>query len=198
VEQTVTATGRQRSPGELAQLVSAAAAAGRSTVEDETGHTLPPAKPRRRGRSRALLGLAVAFVLAGALGIGAALLARSSGRPAGLGATPSESPKPNPIPGTTRENINDPAIAPTLTVVESLGGGAVRLRWTDPTKGQAQFIVIRRATPSNEPIPPVLAPGTTEVTLDGLGSGQLCFHLIAVVGEGDNRKTGVSATKCTA
>lgn len=193
---------RDMSPAALANLVSAAAAAGRASVE-ETGYTAPPKppKPARSGRVRVVVGTAIAVVLAGSLGVAAVALARSArddqaGPPAvspTTNTTPSpaaqqrsQAASPAPNPGVSKSNLYDPALAPRITAVEPLGGKTFNIRWSDPSKGRAQFAVVRvivqEGDDKGEGIRNV-ANGVTEakVTLAANDPGApYCFLILAV------------------
>ncbi len=204
---------REMSPAELADLVSAAASAGRPTAE-ETGYTAPPRPPRpaRSGRLRVVVGAAIAVALAGALGVAAVALARSArvtqagapppGTPATTVAPPSLAGQPTQAPSSPRpgaSNRFDPALAPRITTVEALGGKTFNLRWSDPTQGRAQFAVVRVIVQEGDDRGSAIlevGSGVTEakVTLPGADPGApYCFLIVAVI---DINNTVPSPTQC--
>jgi serine/threonine protein kinase len=135
----------------------------------------------RRRWPRVVVGLAFTLGVAAAIGVGGPLLARELSRP-GDASPPSPSP--------TVSNVNNPKVAPSLTEV-TFQNGQIRLRWQDPTNGQATFIVVQVMNGRGNPVRSVPA-GVTEVFLDDTGDRPYCYLVIAAVGP----QRGVSATRC--
>jgi hypothetical protein len=156
---------------------------------------------------RILLNSAIALVLGGGIGLLAAWVAGRSDQPPPQPEAVSQQPVRAITGSPTRQpaspsaavpstggtaDVNSPRIAPTITAVDVAGTDVV-LRWRDATRSEATFIVIQVVQGRGQPVTTV-APGTTEVALEGLqpAAGPFCFLVIAVVGQ----ERGVSSIRC--
>ncbi|TCO52303.1 protein kinase domain-containing protein [Actinocrispum wychmicini] len=144
-----------------------------------------PLAPKRR-RGRAVLLTVLALSVGVAVGVGLVVLNRPD-RP----ATP-----PPPTVTSSSPAGNDPAFAPTITSLADKGTN-VRLTWSDPTGGHAQFVVIDVTAAKPQPLGTVAA-GTTSYTVDGLDSAkQYCFQVLAIGLADPSTQRGASPKSCT-
>ena len=157
------------------------------------------AEPRpRRGKGRMLLLGLAAVLVGGAIGAAATILDRpgqqSERRPPATTPSGTEpSPGTEQAPGPTGGN---PAFAPTLDSVADQGE-RITLTWSDPTGGQAQFVVVD-VTGSRRDALVTVPAGNTTYTVDGLDpeAGEYCYQIIAIsLADPDQR--GASAPACT-
>jgi len=159
-------------------------------------------RPSRLGRI--LLNSVLAVVLGGLLGVS---VAWASGRLGGSAPPPGDaapsraltavasvppSQGRSPSAGPTAAGVNNPGLAPMITGLDIVGTSVV-LRWRDPTRSGATFIVIRVVQGRGQPVT-TLPPGSTEFVLEDIdpAAGPYCFLVIAVVGQ----ERGVSPTRC--
>ena len=190
-EQTGATVAGVMSPAAMAGLVSSVVATGYDADDDPADFT--STGPRRRsGRSlRRLALLAIgAVVVGGVLGLGTTVVATLAADRPPPGPTPSaSSAAPSP------SDSNDPRIAPTDIRVERTATGAM-VRWSDPSGGRAEFIVVRVIGDKGTPVRTVNA-GVTELAVSreelGPPGPPYCFLVIAVANRDDR---GVSATRC--
>jgi serine/threonine protein kinase len=191
------------SPASLAQAVASAVAAGGYVAEETTtGYTgpTPAATARPNYAGRILVGAVIALVVGGVLGIGGTWVARLAreGAPEAAGKPTAQAPAaapttPGQSPTTPPANVNNTRIAPTISGLDR-DGTSVLVRWRDPSKGQAQFIVVLVRDGRGEPVRQAPA-GTTQILVEGLDGGAAphCFLVIAVLG----KERGLSPTRCT-
>jgi hypothetical protein len=89
-----------------------------------------------------------------------------------------------------------PSEGPLSVVATSITdqGSTVRLTWTDPTDGEATFVISEITADGARPLREV-PPGQTETVIVGLdpAAAQYCFRVLAVRGG----QTAASATTCT-
>jgi hypothetical protein len=132
---------------------------------------------RRRGPRRWAVLLPVIALIGGAA-IGLATR--------GLRGAPPPDAAPDPVGAVT--------LAPPVVTGIVDGGDAVRLTWTDPTDGQAIFVISEITSDDPRPLRQV-PPGTTETIITGLDpyAAQYCFRVLAVQGTA----SAASATICT-
>jgi len=180
-------------PAELANLVASAASAGypkekQEPVEEPSPFPLEDPPGPRRGKRLVLAALAalLAGTLAGAI---AMLVVKQANKSA-------QQPAPGDVLLPTvsaQPDINDPAIAAILETVQ-LSGNSVRLKWRDPTQGQAKIYVIRVVGGDGEIVAEVSPGSMTETTLDDVkNNGQVCYLLLTFWGD----RRGASPTKCS-
>ncbi|MET0132283.1 MAG: protein kinase [Kibdelosporangium sp.] len=163
----------------------------------------PASRPKRKNRTRAALFTVAALVLGGAIGVAAVFLDRpDSGTAAPAPSTtnpPASTSAPTTPPTSTSPSlVNDPAFAPTITTLEDKGT-SIRLVWSDPSGGKAQFVVINVTEPKAQALRTVAA-GTTTYTVDGLSrtAPQYCFQVLAVGLNDPGNERGVSERSCAA
>lgn len=146
---------------------------------------------QRPRRGRKLLFAVLAVLAGGGIGAAATLLG-GTGNPTADRAPPSSSaaPAPTSVPG------GDPAFAPTLDSVAD-DGDRITLTWTDPTGGDAQFVVVDVTRSPQQALVTVPA-GNTSHTVTGLDpdAGRYCFQIVAI-GLTDIERRGASKPACT-
>ncbi|MBB5954018.1 serine/threonine protein kinase [Saccharothrix tamanrassetensis] len=159
--------------------------------------TLPEPPPEPRRSRRALVFASVAVVAGIAAGVLLSTQERGDGRasPPSTTTTTSDLPVPSTTDATIPEGA-DPKYQPTLKRLED-GGSSIELFWTDPSGGQAHFVVVDVTGPKPQALVRVAA-GSTSHKLEGLDpeADQYCFQLIAIglVEPGTNK--GSSARTC--
>lgn len=152
-----------------------------------------PVPPRRSRRGPVLF--AVAAVLIGI--VAGVLLTRpdQSGVPVATSTTTTE---PSATVSTTPSLPvgGDPAFAPTLKTVED-NGSSVTLVWTDPSDGNAEFVVVD-VTGAKATALISLGAGTTSHTLEGLDpkAERYCFQVLAIGLTDPSAQRGASARTC--
>ena len=214
VEGPTAARSGPMSPHTMARLVASAVSAGGYEAEPVEEPESPPDLPRDPGRVRRLLPrIAIALVLGGLLGTAGTFILASANQAGQQNASPtpdasgtavsaggtvpskaaptSATPSDDASSGGT--DVNDPRIAPVITVLEARGDEGVFLRWTDRSGGAAAFVVVQVGS-RGDPLKTV-PPGVTQAAIGGLdpATAPYCFHVIALVGA-DQR--GVSAQRC--
>lgn len=143
----------------------------------------------RRRRVRPVLLTILALLVGAAVGVGVVVLNRPSDRPAVATTTST------PAPPTTTQG-SDPKFAPTINSLVDKGT-SVRLTWSDPTSGRAQFVVIDVTDTKPRPLGTVAA-GTTTYTVDGLDAAKrYCFQVLAIGLNDPSTARGVSERSCT-
>jgi hypothetical protein len=169
--------------------------------------TITPPKPRRKGRRKLLTAAAVILVGAAAGALVPTLLDRSDNQakpPATSQPTPptttttdTATTTPPSTPATTPQTGDDAAFAPTLNPVEDQGD-SVTLTWSDPTNGNAQFVVVDVTNTDRKALVNV-APGTTTYTVENLdpAADQYCFQIIGLGLDDPTAQHGASASVCT-
>jgi serine/threonine protein kinase len=153
----------------------------------------PPRLPRRRRR----LWTVVAVVVGVAFGVVFSLTDRServAAPPSSLPTSPSSS-----VAGTTTASVpegGDPEFTPTLKRLED-DGDRIELFWTDPSDGNAQFVVVDVTGASAKPLVTVAAGATSHV-VEGLepAAGQYCFQVLAIGLADPAKQRGASARTC--
>ncbi|GAB3898955.1 hypothetical protein GCM10029964_084200 [Kibdelosporangium lantanae] len=133
-------------------------------------------------------------LLAGAVvGVGVVVLSGPDSHPTPPPAATTGSSAPAP---TTSPAGNNPAFAPTITSLEDKGT-SVRLTWSDPTGGNAQFVVIDVTEAKPRPLGTVAAR-TTTYTVDGLDRAKprYCFQVLAIGLNDPGTERGVSERSC--
>lgn len=170
--------------------------------------TITRPKPRKKGRRKLLIAAAAVLVGAAAGMLVPTLLDRSgnqakppstSQRPAPTTSTITEPPvtEPSTPAAPPPENGNDAAFAPTLNPLEDKGD-SVTLTWSDPTNGNAQFVVVDVTNTERKALVNV-APGTTTYTVEDLdpAADQYCFQVIGIGLDDPTAQHGASASICT-
>jgi hypothetical protein len=164
-------------------------------------------KPRGKGKRMLLIGLA-AVVVGAAVGVLAPiLLDRSDDRASEPPVTTTRqttTTTTTPAPTTTTQDSpppeagGDPAFAPTLSPLDDQGGSIV-LTWTDPTGGNAQFVVVD-VTGEQKTALATVAGGETTYTVEDLdpNADQYCYQVIGIGLDDPSTQRGASATVCTA
>jgi hypothetical protein len=167
--------------------------------------TIARPKVRRKGPRR--IALAVAAVLAGAA-IGVFVVPKLLDQRGAQTSTPTKqttprttttaptttTPPPTAAPPATG---GDPAFAPTLAPLDDKGDSIV-LTWSDPTSGNAQFVVVDVTNTDREALATV-ADGTTTYTVEGLdpAADQYCFQVIGIGLDDPTTDRGASESVCT-
>lgn len=166
--------------------------------------TIARPKVRRKGPRRVALG--VAAVLAGAA-IGVFVVPKildrqenqaTPTRPTtGWNRTTTTAP---PVTTTTAQppaTGGDPAFAPILDPLDDKGDSVV-LIWSDPTNGNAQFVVVDVTNTERQALATV-ADGTTTYTVEGLdpAADQYCFQIIGIGLDDPTNDRGASESVCT-
>ena len=169
--------------------------------------TITPPKQRKKGSRKLLIAAAAVLVGAAAGVLVPTLLDRSdnqakspstSQRPAPTTSTITEPTVTEPsTPAAPPENGNDAAFAPTLNPLEDKGD-SVTLTWSDPTNGNAQFVVVNVTNTERKALVNV-APGTTTYTVEDLDptADQYCFQVIGIGLDDPTAQHGASASICT-
>jgi serine/threonine protein kinase len=134
-------------------------------------------RPRAEPQAKRWRGFAVAGIVAAVVGVGIGVLASRD--------VATTSPVRSTAPVTSTVSIppgGDPAVAPVLTDVDDRGD-EVELTWTDPTRGQAQFVLYDVTEAGDVPQPITgIAAGLTGFVVTGLDPGvpEYCFQLVAI------------------
>jgi len=91
----------------------------------------------------------------------------------------------------------DPAFAPTLDPLDDKGDSVV-LTWSDPTGGNAQFVVVDVTNTERQALATV-ANGATTYTVEGLdpAADQYCFQIIGIGLDDPANDRGASESVCT-
>lgn len=159
-----------------------------------------PQPPKKKGRGKLWFGLA-AVLVGCAIGVLApTFLNRGNdevGQPTSTKTTtqtPRTTTQVSTPPPTTGGN---PAFAPTLDPLDDQGDKVV-LNWTDPTNGDAQFVVVDVTGGGRKALASV-APGTTTYTVENLdpAKDEYCFQVIGLGPDDPATQNGASAIVCT-
>jgi hypothetical protein len=158
-----------------------------------------PAPPRRR-RKGLLLGLAAVLV-----GVTAGVLATVLSGPDGQTAQPPAGTTPTAATTTTATTTTttppatggNPAFAPVLAPLDDQGE-SVTLTWTDPTGGNAEFVVVDATAEQGQAITQLPA-GATTYRVEGLDPAveQYCFVVLAIGLDNPAEDKGASERLCT-
>jgi serine/threonine protein kinase len=150
--------------------------------------------PPRRGR-RGLVLFAVAALV---VGVVAGILLT---RPDQTGQTPVAGPATTSTTATTTTDApgpvgGDPRFVPTLKSVED-HGRSVDLTWTDPSEGNAEFVVVDVTGAKGKALLS-LGAGTTTHTVEDLDpkAEKYCFQILAIGLEDPSTQRGTSAPTC--
>jgi serine/threonine protein kinase len=161
-------------------------------------------KPRKKRRRMLLIGVA-AVAVGAAIGVLApTLLDRADNKTGAPPATTTRSTTTTTPPVTTTQDSppptvgGDPAFAPTLGPLDDQGDSIV-LTWTDPTEGNAQFVVVDVTGEARTAVATV-AGGATTYTVEDLdpNADQYCYQIIGIGLDDPSTQRGASATVCTA
>ncbi|EAP99843.1 probable serine/threonine-protein kinase transcriptional regulatoryprotein pknk (protein kinase k) (stpk k) [Janibacter sp. HTCC2649] len=160
-------------------------------------------EPRARTLRRLIAVIAVAVLVGLTVGV-LVKVAGSSEDPVGNASTPT---KAAPVPtasgtptGATVTakpyDIGNPKLAPADVQIEDRGS-SVLLRWTDPTKGAATFVIVDATTDANKAVQQV-ASGTTSTTVEGIDptAREVCFQVAAIVVQSGVQDSGASRKVC--
>jgi serine/threonine protein kinase len=157
-----------------------------------------PPPPKKKGRRMLVAGVA-AILVGGALGVFVV--------PKLLDGTNQTAPRNTPP--TTRTTAtttttqppasvsgNDPSFAPALNPLAD-NGDSIVLTWSDPTAGNAQFVVVD-VTDGQKALATV-APGTNTYTVEDLDpdADQYCFQVIGLGLDDPTTQHGASESLCT-
>ncbi|MFC7487835.1 serine/threonine-protein kinase [Knoellia sp. CPCC 206453] len=162
-------------------------------------------EPRARTLRRLVAVIAVAVLVGLTVGVLVKVAGSSSSKdPVGNAATPT---KAAPVPTasgtptgasvTTKPyDIGNPKLAPGDVQLEDRGS-SVLLRWTDPTKGAATFVIVDATTDANKAVQQVTA-GTTSTTVEGIDptAREVCFQVAAIVVQSGVQDSGASRKVC--
>ncbi|WP_051769007.1 serine/threonine-protein kinase [Lentzea albidocapillata] len=157
---------------------------------------LPPVEPMtapvRRSKRGGVLALLAVVAVTGGLAAGIVLNRDGGGQqaqPPAMTTTPpvptSDSADAGPSPNT------DPKFVPVLKRAE-YKGRTIELEWTDPSDGQAQFVVVDVTGAKPYAVITVTGGSTKHVIEDG-GGDRRCFQIAAL---GYNGERGSSAKVC--
>jgi eukaryotic-like serine/threonine-protein kinase len=154
---------------------------------------------RRPKRKRGVLFALLALLLGGLIGVAVVVL---NGPPRGTTAAPPASTTPpqstvaTTRPAATVPPGGDPAFAPTITGLEDKGT-SIKVSWTDPTAGKAQFVVIDATGTPSQPLGTVAA-GSTTYTVERLDrtARQYCFQVLAIGLDDPANQRGASDRSC--
>ncbi|WP_433273388.1 protein kinase domain-containing protein [Actinosynnema sp. CS-041913] len=157
----------------------------------------PPVRPRRSRRPLVFASVAVVA------GVVAGVLLSTQDRGGGQAAPPSTTTTTEseiPVPATTTPATipegGDPKYRPTLKRLED-NGSSIELFWTDPSDGNAQFVVVDVTGAKAQPLVNVAA-GVTSYTVEGLDpeADQYCFQLLAIGLVDPTTQSGSSPRAC--
>jgi hypothetical protein len=158
--------------------------------------------PRKKSRRKLLIAAAAILVGAAAGVLVPTLLNRSDNQAeqpptSSSRTTPTTTTTTEPSPAPPPETGNDPAFAPTLNPIEDRGD-SITLTWSDPTNGNAQFVVVDVTNTERKALVNV-APGTTTYTVENLdpATDQYCFQIIGIGLDDPTAQHGASASVCT-
>lgn len=153
----------------------------------------PPSRPRRSWK---LAGVSAVF--AGVV-VGVAL--NLPGRSEQAAAPPSTVATTTTTTAVTTTTASlpeggDPRFTPVLKRLED-GGDRIELFWTDPSEGNAQFVVVDVTGSAARPLVTVAAGATSHV-LEGLEpkAPQYCFQVLAIGLDDPATQRGASARTC--
>nr|QEO73937.1 serine/threonine protein kinase [uncultured bacterium] len=159
----------------------------------------PPPSRRRARRSWTLAAVSAVFV-----GVVVGVALNLPGRPDQVAVSPSsESSAAETTTVTTTATTTasvpqggDPRFTPVLKRLED-GGDRIELFWTDPSEGNAQFVVVDVTGSSAKPLVTVAAGATSHV-VEGLErtAGQYCFQVLAIGLADPATQRGASARTC--
>jgi serine/threonine protein kinase len=158
-----------------------------------------PEPPKRR-RGRAVLLTALALLAGGAIGVAVAFLnSRDPGIAIPPPSTTATTPPPSTVPDGSvppQSQTNDPAFTPSITKVED-NGSNIKVEWSDPSGGKAQFVVIDVTESKPQPLRTVAA-GTRTYTVEGLdrNAPQYCYQILAIGLNDPTSERGVSYRFC--
>jgi serine/threonine protein kinase len=159
--------------------------------------TIARPAPRRKGRRMVGIGIA-AVLLGGAIGLLApTFLDRQNNRAAPTTTTTT-------TPQTTRPTTtaappptgSDPAFAPTLAPLAD-DGDSITLNWTDPTDGNAQFVVVDVTGTEKVALATVVDDTTYTVRDLDPNADQYCFQVIGIGLDKPDTQRGASESVCT-
>ncbi|WP_158839358.1 serine/threonine-protein kinase [Saccharothrix deserti] len=161
----------------------------------------PPPSPRRSRRSWRLAAVSAVFVGV-VVGVALSLPDQSDRTAAPSSSVSSVSSIPSPTDTTTTTTAvrvpegGDPQFTPVLKRLED-GGDRIELFWTDPSEGNAQFVVVDVTGSSAKPLVTVAAGATSHV-VEGLEptAGQYCFQVLAIGLADPATQRGASARTC--
>ncbi len=161
-------------------------------------------EPRARTLRRLVAVIAVAILVGLTVGVLVKVAGSSSKDPVGNAAAPT---KAAPVPTASNTpsgssvtakpyDIGNPKLAPGDVQIEDRGS-SVLLRWTDPTKGTATFVIVDATTDANKAVQQVAA-GTTTTTVEGIDptAREVCFQVAAIVVQSGVQDSGASRKVC--
>jgi serine/threonine protein kinase len=159
----------------------------------------PPPEPAPQRKSRKGLVLGLTAVVAGvAIGVVATVLNGPDGQtaqpPATTTTTTTKTATTTTTPPVTGGN---PAFAPVLRPLDDQGD-SVTLTWTDPTDGNAEFVVVDATGERGQAITQ-LPSGATTYTVEGLDPAvkEYCFVVLAIGLDNPADDRGASERLCT-
>ncbi|ONI84909.1 hypothetical protein ALI22I_31060 [Saccharothrix sp. ALI-22-I] len=161
----------------------------------------PPPSPRRSRRPWTLAAVSAVFVGV-VIGVALSLPGRldQAAAPSSVSSIPSSSiPSPTDTTTTTAAVVpegGDPQFTPVLKRLQD-DGDRIELFWTDPSEGNAQFVVVDVTGSSAKPLVTVAAGATSHV-VEGLEptAGQYCFQVLAIGLADPATQRGASARTC--
>jgi serine/threonine protein kinase len=162
-----------------------------------------PDEPRARTLRRLVAVIAVAVLVGLTVGV-LVKVAGTSQEPVDNAATPTRAAPVPTASGTPTGasvtakpyDIGNPKLAPGDVQIEDRGS-SVLLRWTDPTKGTATFVVVDATSDANKAVQQVAA-GTTSTTVEGIDptAREVCFQVAAIVVQSGVQDSGASRKVC--
>ncbi|MEU4746082.1 serine/threonine-protein kinase, partial [Actinosynnema sp. NPDC023658] len=161
---------------------------------------LPEPPPRRPRRSWTLAAVG-AVVVGVVVGVALSLPGRSDEAAGPSSAVPVTTSISTSVAATVTASASlpeggDPSFRPVLKRLED-GGDRIELFWSDPSDGNAQFVLVDVTGPSAKPLVTVAAGATSHV-LEGLEpkAPQYCFQVLAIGLEDPTTQRGASARTC--
>ncbi len=146
----------------------------------------PDAAPGSRRRRLVLAGIAAALLVGVAVGFLVTQAARRDGAQAPTAPTTTATsvpviPSSEPVPTATAPDFSDPQMDPEASFVDE--GAAVSVTWTDPTEGEALFLVLLKG-PTGEWAPVAqLDPGSQDYLFTDFdpAAQDLCMTVTAIL-----------------
>ncbi|MFC5287579.1 protein kinase [Actinokineospora guangxiensis] len=150
-------------------------------------------RPSAEPQAQRWRGFAIAGIVAAVVGVGIGVLASRE-----VATTPPVASTPPVTSSVSIPPGGDPAVAPVLTDVDDRGD-EVELTWTDPTRGQAQFVLYDVTAAGGVPQPITgIAAGLTGFVVTGLDPRvpEYCFQLVAIGLTDPSTQRGASDRVC--
>lgn len=162
----------------------------------------PPPVARRSRQAWVLAGVG-ALVVGAAVGVALSLPNQTDGvAVTGPSPTATAPASPTTTPTTTTTTAagvpegGDPRFTPELKRLED-GGNRIELFWTDPSGGNAQFVVVDVTGGAPKPLVTVVAGETSHILEDlDPAAPEYCFQILAIGLEDPTTQRGASPRTC--